>query len=41
MKAAGIPGHANGSSFTENAFIAGENGPELIVGAPGAAGVYG
>ena len=35
MKAAGIPGHANGSSFTENAFIAGENGPELIVGAPG------
>lgn len=32
---AGIPGHANGSSFTENAFIAGENGPELIVGAPG------
>lgn len=35
MAAAGIPGHANGSSFTENAFIAGENGPELIVGAPG------
>ena len=30
-----IPGHANGSTFTENAFIAGENGPELIVGAPG------
>lgn len=30
-----IPAHANGSSFTENAFIAGENGPELIVGAPG------
>lgn len=35
MKAAGIPGHANGSRYTENAFIAGENGPELIVGAPG------
>ena len=35
MKAAGIPGHANGSLYTEDAFIAGENGPELIVGAPG------
>lgn len=31
----GVPKHANGSTFTENAFIAGENGPELIVGAPG------
>lgn len=35
LKISEIPGHANGSSFTENAFIAGENGPELIVGAPG------
>ena len=35
LKAAGIPAHAHGSAFTENAFIAGENGPELIVGAPG------
>ncbi len=30
-----LPGHASGTSFTENAFIAGENGPELITGAPG------
>ena len=30
-----LPGHANGTAFTENAFIAGENGPELITGAPG------
>ena len=35
LKISKIPGHANGSSFTEDAFIAGENGPELIVGAPG------
>lgn len=35
LKKSEIPGHANGSSFTEDAFIAGENGPELIVGAPG------
>lgn len=37
MSAAGIPGHASGTSYTENAFIAGENGPELITGAPGRA----
>ncbi len=29
-----IPGHAKGTESTENAFIAGENGPELITGQP-------
>ena len=29
-----VPGHAQGSTNTENAFIAGENGPELITGHP-------
>lgn len=31
---ASIPGHAKGTESTENAFIAGENGPELITGQP-------
>jgi hypothetical protein len=31
-----IPAHATGSNYAENAFIAGENGPELILGAEGA-----
>lgn len=26
-----IPGHANGTTFAENAFVAGEDGPELII----------
>lgn len=29
-----VPGHARGTSNTENAFVAGENGPELITGQP-------
>lgn len=29
-----IPGHAKGTESTEDAFIAGENGPELITGQP-------
>lgn len=29
-----IPGHATGTTSTEDAFIAGENGPELITGQP-------
>lgn len=29
-----IPGHARGTTNTEDAFIAGENGPELITGQP-------
>lgn len=31
----GIPGHAAGTTDAESAYIAGENGPELILGAPG------
>ena len=31
---ASIPGHAKGTESTEDAFIAGENGPELITGQP-------
>lgn len=31
-----IPGHASGTTNAENAFIAGENGPELVVGKGGA-----
>lgn len=31
---ASIPGHEKGTESTENAFIAGENGPELITGQP-------
>jgi TP901 family phage tail tape measure protein len=30
-----LPKHATGSAYAENAFIAGENGPELILGAGG------
>jgi len=30
-----IPGHARGTTYAEDAFIAGENGPELIVGHEG------
>lgn len=30
-----IPAHANGTTYSEEAFIAGENGPELIVGKQG------
>lgn len=30
-----VPGHANGTTNAEDIFIAGENGPELIVGAQG------
>lgn len=30
-----VPGHAGGTTDAENAFIAGENGPELIVGKQG------
>ena len=30
-----VPGHANGTTYAEDAFIAGENGPELILGKAG------
>lgn len=30
-----VPGHATGTTYAENMFIAGENGPELIVGQQG------
>lgn len=30
-----VPGHANGTTNAEDIFVAGENGPELIVGAQG------
>lgn len=30
-----VPGHANGTTYAEDAFIAGEDGPELILGKAG------